>query len=647
METAINGTKLEVKFNKAVAAGSLYDATTGVIDANSLKIVNTSGAAPVTAGLLKGSLSEDGKTLTVTVSGGAEFFAGTYTVDVLKDAVKLKDNASAYVEAFKGFVTVSDTTAPTVTGVDYSGASATVKFSEALANEGTISLNGVVLVEGTDYATFTAGGSSVTIFNVEAGKVSNLEIVGAKDVKGNIANPLSVQLNRTADTTKPTVQVTVQGTKATFKFSEQLKDLDPTAATDYATVTLGDGSTFKLTATEKDATDPTVFVKDIAVAGDFLNTTIKVDTFKDISDNTGDAVTTSVSLVKDKTAPKFVSVITKDDKLIVKFDEDVNPAAIAKADISVKYVDSEGVLHPTAVLDVLDDVIADGYDANGNGSISGDEANYLVFNLTNDNNTVTTADDVASTYVSNGKLKAGTYTVTLAAGKIADKAAVANVTTAPITFTTTVTSTVASQKVVTAVATQVALTPGQLQVVYNKDMGASALTAANYTLGGVALPAGTTLNFVGNKKTVVITLPTNTITATGDRTLVINSNVKDVDGNVLADGEGAELIAGVLENVAAVASKVSLVDSQNLLVDLSEKVSLPAGAVTGVTVKVNGNAITLDATTPFALDATGTKLTIKGSATAFKLTDVITVEFASANIKDAAGNAVKDVVLTK
>lgn len=553
--------------------------------------------------------------------------------------MKLKDDASKFIGAYKGLVSVSDEAGPSITGVTFDGGTAKVSFSEALKTVGTVSVNGVQQVAGTGYANFTAGGKELVLNNIEAGKSYNLTVVGAQDVAGNYATPnaLSYTINAPVDNAKPTVAVSVSGTKVTFDFSEELKgsDLDGTAGDEFAKVTLGSGSAVYLTANEQDSNDKTKFVYDFngSVSGDFLNSTLKVESFTDKAGLAGDTVTTAVSLQKDKTPPSFVSATTKDESLIVKFNEDVTASAVVAGDLSIKFVDSEGVLTPAATPNAIG-AVASSYDANGNGVIDGDEESYVVIPLT------------GSQFVSGGKLKAGTYTVTLAAGEVSDTAAVANATTSATTFTVSVAADSASKAVVRLQSAVQQTAPGQILVTYNKEMGSSALVAANYKLGGVTLPTNTNLTFLGDKTKVLVTLPDGYVTANGNRVLEV-ANLSDKDGNTLESGYTSSVATAVLENVAPTASKVSLVDGQNLTVDFSEVLdTLPT--VSGVKVKVNGSEIALDTTTPFALDSTGKVVTIKAAAaTAFKLSDTITVEFSNTNIADLAGNKVKNVVLTK
>jgi hypothetical protein len=632
--SAINGTQLEVKFNKPVVSTALYNAATNVIDSTTLTITPVGSASPVTANLL-GSLSADGKTLTVSIDSTTQTFSGTYAVALTKDKVATKDNANKFISAFTGTFTNSDTVSPVFAGVSYDAGTATVTFSEPLSSIGTVSLDGVALTSGY---TFAGPSNKLVLTGLTAGKSYSLAVTGAKDNAGNFINPnpTVITLSVPTDNVKPSVNVTSSNSTVTVEFSEDLllQDLDlDTATDDYAKLTFGTevvyltagdlvpGSTKKFTF---DATSLTAYT------GSFLNTSVKVEGFKDKSGNTGDAYTKALTLTKDTTAPKFVSASTKDDKIIVKFDEDATNVALSAIDVT--FTSPDNVVKNVAGATLSG--VADFYDANNNGMTDGDEENYLVL----------TVSDVALLNTAATQLLAGKYEVSLATGTVTDGT---NATTAPTTFTVNATS--ASQvgavvEVVDASTGQVALTPGSIDVKYNNSMDSSALVSSNYKIAGVALPSDAKLYFLGDKTLVRIELPTGYVTVNGDRQLEV-SNVKDVDGNTLKAGENTDVVT-LLENVKPVASNLALVDSQYLTVDFSETLAtLPT--VTGVKVKVNGSVVDLDTTTPFALVGTS-QVKIKAlSGTAFKLSDVITVEITSTNIKDLAGNTVTDVTLTK
>lgn len=635
--TAINGTTLEVKFNKAVKASTLYNASSKVIDSAALTV--TGGDEAVTAANLKGSLSEDAKTLTITVDSASEYFDGTYTVKVIADKVALKDKATAYIPAYTGLVTASDTKAPELDKVTYKGSEATVDFTEALAAEGTVSLDGVALTKGTGY-TFSAKDKAIVVKNLEAGKKYELTVVGAKDNAGNIASPITKTLEVPADTVKPTIEeATVEGTKVTFKFSEelQLQGLaNAGTVEDYAKVTLGNGTPVYLKATNQDAKDKTKFTYDFAtsVTGDFLNSTVKVEGFKDVAGNAGEAFTKSVALAKDKAAPKFESAFIEDNNIVLKFDKAVANNSIAYTDLSVKYTDKDGVLQ-TGSITTIGTVVA-GYDVNGNGDTDdAGEANYLVIPVT------------AANFVVSNKIVEGDYTITLAANKVKDTNTTANVLDKAITATAKVEASKETKAIVElSRVAQSGTDNSVLTVTFNNDMDSSALDLANYTLGGTSLAGKGKAVFVGNKKNVQITLNENVIAANGDQVLAVK-DLKDKDGNTLKVGKTTKTIIGLKENVLPTAKSVSIVDDKNVAVTFSEALATLPSSVTNVTVKVNGTKIALDTTTPFVLDSTAKVLTIKAKdAATIKATDKITVEFENTNLTDKATNKVKDASIS-
>ncbi|MGG4448905.1 hypothetical protein ABEX29_22705 [Brevibacillus porteri] len=622
---AVSGSQIKLNFSIPVsnAGGELFNAQTKALNTTNVTVAPLGSAA--TLGSLTASLSEDGKTLTITNSLA---FNGDYSVYVKKDSIISKDDVNKKVAEFLGNVKITDSTAPTYTGVTYDGSTAIVKFSEPLKSVGTVTLDGKTLSTPADYK---LSGDTLEVSGLTAGKASTLVIVGATDNAGNIIapNPTTVTLTAPVDTVKPTVAVSAKNTTLTFKFSEALKLVNADGGAtddDYAKVTLGN-RTFTLGAAHQDATDKTKFTIDVAgdVTGSFLNATVKVEAFTDKSGLVGDAFTTSVMLTKDNTAPALVSASSKDDKLIVKFDEDVDANNLVN--VAIKYTDKDNVVtnFPAAALGQ----VASQYDANNNGAIDGEDENYLVLPVTE------------ATLIENSKLKPGKYEVTIGAGKVQDK--VPNATTADTKFTLTVTGSSQSSAVVEVVdADTKQVASGKLLVKFNKQMASSALVAGNYSLDGVALNSGTTnLYFDGSKDKVVIELPEGYITASGNRLLKV-ANVVDVDGNTLKAGEDTNVV-DLDENVKPVASSVALVDSSKFVINFSEEISLPQGAVTGVTVKVNGATTKLADTTPFTVNSDNKSVTVAVyNANSLTVNDQINVTFQGANIVDKKNNAVKD-----
>ncbi|AWX58619.1 hypothetical protein AB432_027855 [Brevibacillus brevis] len=621
---AVSGSQIKINFSIPVsnAGGELFNAQSKALNTNNVKVAPLGSAAAI--GNLTASLSEDGKTLTITNDVA---FNGDYSVYVKKDSIISKDDVNKKVAEFLGNVKITDSTAPTYTGVTYDGSTAIVKFSEPLKSVGTVTLDGKTLTE-SDYK---LSGDTLEVSGLTAGKASTLVIVGATDNAGNIIapNPTTVTLTAPVDTVKPTVAVSAKNTTLTFKFSEALKLVDANNdnnTVEFAKVSIG-GSTVYLTANDQDQTDKTKFTLDASnyVTGSFLNATVKVEAFTDKSGLVGDAFTTSVMLTKDNTAPALVSASSKDDKLIVKFDEDVDANNLTN--VAIKYTDKDNVV--TNISAAALGQVASHYDANNNGAIDGEDENYLVLPVTEQN------------LLENAKLKPGKYEVTIAAGKVQDK--VSNATTADTKFTLTVTGSSESSAVVEVVdADTKQVAPGKLLVKFNKQMASSALVAGNYSLDGVALnPSTSNLYFDSSKDKVVIELPEGFISASGNRLLKV-ANVVDVDGNTLKAGEDTDVV-DLDENVKPVASSVALVDSSNFVINFSEEIGTLPQAVTGVTVKVNGATAKLADTTPFTLGSDNKSVTVAVyNANSLTVNDQITVTFQGANIVDKKNNAVKD-----
>ncbi|WP_368974897.1 hypothetical protein NST61_18205 [Caldifermentibacillus hisashii] len=94
----------------------------------------------------------------------------------------------------------------------------------------------------------------------------------------------------------------------------------------------------------------------------------------------------------------------------------------------------------------------------------------------------------------------------------------------------------------------------QITFNYPVEMSDSARSVANYTLDGKALPAGSTVDFVGDKKTVRITLPTGTLKASTKYKLGIKTDVTTAAGTHIVGSlqtkAPAEAIIELKDNVA-------------------------------------------------------------------------------------------------
>ncbi|WP_333880103.1 S-layer homology domain-containing protein [Lysinibacillus capsici] len=607
----LNAKELEVKFNTAVDAKDAAITTKYAVE----------GVAITNA-----VVSEDGMTVTLTTDKEVKLTNGKVTVK----PIKTKADAKVLTEEFNKLITFADTTPVSVNSVEAKGTTAVITFDEPVQSEGTISLNGTELSKDR----YTLSGKKLTITGLTAEQSYKVDIVGATDFANNIANPIAVNftvLKADVDNSKPTVSTAVNGTEITFDFSEELmkQNLNADAETkEYAKVTVGSTVFYLTDADIKDTEDKTVFTIDAKSAlgtATFINTNIKVEGQKDLAGNAGDAFEFNAILSKDLTPATLVSTATKMlvaddvnattdvDALYLTFSEPVK----VEGKLTVKT--QNGIAYTTGKETA---VKADaGFDVDGNGKIEGAEKNTVKVDIDLDSNS--------------------TYTFELSAKAVTDLAG--NVTADTVTFNVTTGVFEATPETPTDSlvfgATPVVVTDNNVFTVeYSKDVTATATNAANYTLGGKELPAGTQLQFVDGTKKVRFTLPEGSITANGNYVLEA-SNVVDTKGNTLKGGKVTTQVA-LKENIVPVATKVTAVDSKTFTVDFSENIADQA-APTGVTVKIAGSTVELASITVAGGKLTGT------TKADYALTDSIVVEFKSTNLVDANNNKVKDGSIAK
>ncbi|WP_312129860.1 S-layer homology domain-containing protein [Lysinibacillus capsici] len=607
----LNAKELEVKFNTAVDAKDAAITTKYAVE----------GVAITNA-----VVSEDGMTVILTTDKEVKLTNGKVTVK----PIKTKADAKVLTEEFNKLITFADTTPVSVNSVEAKGTTAVITFDEPVQSEGTISLNGTELSKDR----YTLSGKKLTITGLTAEQSYKVDIVGATDFANNIANPIAVNftvLKADVDNSKPTVSTAVNGTEITFDFSEELmkQNLNADAETkEYAKVTVGSTVFYLTDADIKDTEDKTVFTIDAKSAlgtATFINTNIKVEGQKDLAGNAGDAFEFNAILSKDLTPATLVATATKMlvaddvnattdvDALYLTFSEPVK----VEGKLTVKT--QNGIAYTTGKETA---VKADaGFDVDGNGKIEGTEKNTVKVDIDLDSNS--------------------TYTFELSAKAVTDLAG--NVTADTVTFNVTTGVFEATPETPTDSlvfgATPVVVTDNNVFTVeYAKDVTATATNAANYTLGGKELPAGTQLQFVDGTKKVRFTLPEGSITANGNYVLEA-SNVVDTKGNTLKGGKVTTQVA-LKENIVPVATKVTAVDSKTFTVDFSENIADQA-APTGVTVKIAGSTVELTSIT-----VAGGKLTATTKAD-YALTDSIVVEFKATNLVDANNNKVKDGSIAK
>ena len=623
---AINAKTIEIKFNKAIKADSVIGTvgTDDTLENGVVKIDSVDGSPAVTADLAGASLSEDGKTLTVTATG-AEFFNGKYAVTLSSAIVATNDEA---LVAYSGVMTNVDAARPTVTSVTYSDyQTAKIWFSEPLKTDGTVTFNNG---SGALQGAFTAGDNFVTVDLTSSTANENVTVtmIGAKDYNDNLIspNPVTVTVVKsTADTVKPVVTATEVLSLDKFKvtFSEKLLSA-PVITVDGDTVVSGAPVGAQVQGTITADASGLVYTVDLAVDKSTGLHTIAVPTFKDKSNNSGDAFSKVVNFAADTTAPTVSSatkqVISGKEYLVVEFAEDVT--AMDDKDIT-----------GTFVADFVTNNVTIVTDTNSAGTAAGVEVDATVTAVTGN----TKAVKVDLTAVS-----AGSYNVTLPTGFVKD--ASGNDSTAKaVSFTRTSDTDLTKPALVSAYGTNGILVDSNKVVTVKFDKKLDALTALdknNYSIEGVTISTVELIKNDSAEAIVRLTLADSSVAVSGLRNVSV-MNVKSSNGVAMNTVNTTE---NFTENVKPTAS-AKLTNSNVITLTFNENVYNPgAGLDVDFDLYVGATkvtAATLD-TEDVAIGGAKNTLTLTLSGytlTAQDLASGLSVKAVDAtDIKDANGN---------
>lgn len=205
--SAINAKEVQIQFGSPVTKASVLTGT-------SVQNITFSPVGTATApGALTGSLSADGKTLTVTATNS---FSGSYTV-VATDSIEGTNGKK--LSEYKEVVSLKDTVRPTVGQAVYNSNNvATFTFSEPIDVADNTALAAALTLKdasGATYAPTVALAADKKSFTLDlnagtfvTGKTYTLTITSLKDFAGNLItpNPLSVTVEKkVVDNVAPTV----------------------------------------------------------------------------------------------------------------------------------------------------------------------------------------------------------------------------------------------------------------------------------------------------------------------------------------------------------------------------------------------------------------------------------------------------------
>ncbi|MCQ5363621.1 Ig-like domain-containing protein [Anoxybacillus salavatliensis] len=585
-----------MKFNTAMDKDSVTDVTKYSIKragVASVALTNNSTATDATA-----SLSEDGKTLTITLDNaltsatwGSIAEGDTFNLE----HSKLKAVNGNEIAASSLSVKYSDKVAPNLVSATAKAATSTktvtLKFSEPVdfTTTGVFKVNGQV-------ATPSAGSDVrevvlTTSQNLTAGQTYTVEVTNLKDLAGNLItpNPVSLDFTVVQDNTADGIEsVTVQGdNKVKVVFKESMNSSTVTTAGNIKLVDAnGNPITNVTVSTGANSKEYTINVgSGTNLYANADTNTVNIIFTNAIKDATGNAITPetrTVTFTKDKVAPKVskVQLIAPGDTydgvpypngaLLLTFDEKVvrpadggTPGDLALSKIQV--IDQDGT-------DVTSSLFGPGPNISSTVLDSNDNAKLVIPFTTAPASTVKTA------------------TVRLVASAVTDASLGTNgneaATVTGVDFTTSVADT--TKPVVSGVAGGAGNTITFIVTEANLDK-ATVLDINNYRLDGTPLPAGSyvTISTAGSTHTVTVHLPAGSISKTRTNYAFTISGIKDKAGNT-ADVVAVNNVS-LTDDVQPVLTAGKLNADGTITLTYSEAVT---GTVAGdLEVKLNGYTV--------------------------------------------------------
>jgi hypothetical protein len=606
--SAINSKQLQVTFTQPVDKDTVISGTDDLVTAN-IKFSRTtvSGTATENANetAAKAKLSDDKKTLTITVAG-ANYLNGNYSVT----ATGLKSNDQK-IPDYATVIAVKDETAPTVKSAVYNPSTGKFELelsepvTQASVAAGTFRINGVPVVADA-VVNYT---SKVTVTRpaaVALGSTASVYFAGAQDFKLNNITPFTGNVVVTNDTTQ--LQVTSLKQTSSNKFRVVFNKAVAGANAAAAEADLADsilvvkdgtavaGANITVTRVASD-TDNKTFDVTIAAAANLYATgassqdvlvTLSKETITDVTGNKNALYSQSLTMTRDITGPTIASAkLASDSKAIeLTLNEAIDPAA-ASID-PTKFVIRKDGTALTAITAAQVSVKA------------------------NSDDKVLVVKPIAADVNADGTLKAGTYTVRLEAGAIKDVDGNLNDGNTAQNVSTTETNDLKATGFATAAA-------NQYEVTFSEAVSAaSALNPANYTIDGVALNSSTADVYFkagSSEKVVVVKLAEGTVNVTDTGSLGV-SGVQTPAGKTVVSNYG---IVNVTDNTSAKLVSATIIGTNVLKLTFDENIgpALTAANILG-DIEVKSTAGKLDTTGAVLTGSISGKdavITITGGAT--------------------------------
>lgn len=530
---SINAVQIEVKFNKPVDPASIFvDSKSGSIKESVLKI--TSLETPkVNPGVITGSLSEDGKVLTITTKNTL-----LKRYDVVIDNVKTTDG-KVVAKYDKTIIVEEDKKAPTITSTEQiSPNKVKINFSEPVKanNSATLKYDNNTPVNGASIV-IPAGATSVIVdlsaSKVEVNKTITVTFAGLQDQVGNListADSTVKVMKKEADGISPVVSSITQTGVKTFsiKFSKDLAEKPKVEVSgDYIVNTVE-----KVSGSEYSVTVDKVLKGKLHVT---------VSDYKDLSSQEGKLEVKEVEFIEDTTAPTITSskkvTLNGVEYLELAFDNEVTEGDIV---VGGKYVKN----HIT--YDVADKTVAAVYASDSNKKLL-----YVPLKeFAVEENAVYNINIISSTVKSLSGVAFTNTTTSFTRGK--DSLTNTNKLSAP-----TITQ----------------LTNDTVTVTFNQEVdGASATNIANYTIAGAEIEDAVLAPYADSTKTQVLTLnlKKDSNNFTGKRNITVE-NVKALNSSVTMDRYILTTLS-LNENVRPIVTNAKLNESKEIILTFSENI---------------------------------------------------------------------------
>ncbi len=613
--TITNAKDLVVSFNKAV------DTLTAEHKGNYEVKINNDATTEY-------SLTVDEKDPTkvhLVLADGKSLSNGAFVTVTVKKDVLDKDLKALPADVTK-IVTFADTSAPVIEKIEVEGENLKVTFNEYVSNVDLVRVNGVVKAlqptanftktlvitegaKGLGNGTHTVSLANVSDIVKPTANVATF-LTGTFTIAENTTNPTVSKIESVTDNkfklvfntevTKPAVTVKKNGLDLTVEYPEGVE-----TAKEWI-ITVKDNGGVKLYNSNENSVGLAVNVSAFRSTANYI---------------VGDVYTANVTLSKDTTPP---TVLTRFNTIVDNgvngevFHIRFNEAIEATADAANKIIltDKDGVRQPVTSAWVTTD-----------GS---------------SNNTVLV---VRSTAVQeSGKIKAGTYNISLGTGTVKDLAGNNNAAT-NVTITKSGTTSGTLEPTV-----EVDPDVKNLIVVdFGATMTNSATNLSNYMIDNKPLPAGTAIYFEGSTRFVKIQLPTNSVTNSAPVLFSIADDVVSTNGQKVASAKKNQILENLTDNVAPTLVSAKKVSTTQIELTFSEALSaLDANlAVKDFVVEVNGFNLEVVSHAAISSGATKVVLTVAPYNTAQTVTVATNKDNTNRVITDLAGNRlVKDTKVT-